>query len=480
MERTRALVTGPLAGWTGRLLLLGAVVFWWGAVVVPNLISLAFPAWLPPESIPRDLNPDIDFEGRLANRVSTAALLVLAGLAFANAVVGHRSAAGRVVVGGWSVLAVTALLVAWEETTDFHSTVPTFNRVASARRAVGSASWTIRLGSLGKSAGRSFCSSDGRLLCPRVAMCCGAAALRDRIGRLDIRAPVRGHHSGPVPGPSQCLDDGAGGDLEFGGTLLVAMSAVAALGPDEWFRDAYRGRRLAVSIFGSAFVVMALGSLFVGLVFRAPLVDARATAGHEKDWVSLEDGQSVAQGFPMPAAPISRLSLRLANRNPVQRTGVAIWRVMESATGSRASVLREGRVEVAAGDLPAWIDVDFPLLAAGEGRELFLQVVAEIEADAAATAVGMVKGDRYADGRLWVNGELTWPDQDLEFVAHGASEPTRSKFQSLWHVMTSDWHWPAQIAKAAVALMFVTLIPVLLIVAIWRRPGVGGIPSGLR
>ena len=92
----------------------------------------------------------------------------------------------------------------------------------------------------------------------------------------------------------------------------------------------------------------------------------------------------------------------------------------------------------------------------------------------------MVKGDRYTDGRLWVNGELTWPDQDLEFVAHGASEPTRSKFQSLWHIMTSDWHWPAQIAKAAVALMFVTLIPVLLIVAIWRRPGVGGIPSGLR
>ena len=37
VERTRALVTGPLAGWTGRLLLLGAVVFWWGAVVVPNL-----------------------------------------------------------------------------------------------------------------------------------------------------------------------------------------------------------------------------------------------------------------------------------------------------------------------------------------------------------------------------------------------------------------------------------------------------------
>ena len=62
MERTRALVTGP-AGWAGRLLLLGAVGFWWGAVVVPNLISLAFPEWLSPDAIPRDLNPDIDWEG---------------------------------------------------------------------------------------------------------------------------------------------------------------------------------------------------------------------------------------------------------------------------------------------------------------------------------------------------------------------------------------------------------------------------------
>ena len=267
--------------------------------------------------------------------------------------------------------------------------------------------------------------------------------------------------------------------LEFGGTLLVAMSAVAALGPDEWFRDAYRGRRLAVSIFGSAFVVMALGSLFVGLVFRAPLVDARATAGHGKDWVSLEDGQSVAQGFPMPATPLSRVSLRIVNRGPDQRPGAAVWRVMEAREGGIGGPLREGRVEVPAGDLPVWIDLDFPLLAASEGQRLLVQVVAEIEQQA-ALRIGMVKGDRYTDGRLWVNGELTWPDQDLEFVAHGASEPTRSKFLSLWHIMTSDWHWPAQIAKAAVALMFVTLIPVLLIVAIWRRPGVGGIPSGLR
>ena len=69
-----------LARWAGRLLILGAVLFWWGGVVVPNLISLAFPAWLPTESIPRDLNPDIDWEGRLANRVSAIALLSPGGI----------------------------------------------------------------------------------------------------------------------------------------------------------------------------------------------------------------------------------------------------------------------------------------------------------------------------------------------------------------------------------------------------------------
>ena len=457
VDRTRALVTGPLAGWAGRLLLLGAVLFWWGGVLAPNLLSLAFPAWLSPESIPRDLNPDIDFEGRLANRISTAALLVLAGLAFANAVVGHRSAAGRVVVGGWSVLAVTALLVAWEETTDFHSTsLPSIGSrvldVPLVPRA-GPYVWVLLVSPLVVAFAlvmAGFCVRGLRCAAVRRPFAIGLAAW---IFALLCEGITRALFQGRASALMTVLEE----TLEFGGTLLVAMSAVAALGPDEWFRDAYRGRRLAVSIFGSAFVVMALGSLFVGLVFRAPLVDARATAGHGKDWVSLEDGQSVAQGFPMPATPLSRVSLRIVNRGPDQRPGAAVWRVMEAREGGIGGPLREGRVEVPAGDLPVWIDLDFPLLAASEGQRLLVQVVAEIEQQA-ALRIGMVKGDRYTDGRLWVNGELTWPDQDLEFVAHGASEPTRSKFLSLWHIMTSDWHWPAQIAKAAVALMFVTLI----------------------
>jgi hypothetical protein len=122
MDRARTLVLGPTVGWIGRLLLIGAVLFWWGGVVVPNLVSLAFPEWLAPEAIPRDLNPDIDWEGRLANRVSAAALLVLAGLALGSAVASRRRNEAWPAPTGWAVLAVTAALLFWEESSDFHTT----------------------------------------------------------------------------------------------------------------------------------------------------------------------------------------------------------------------------------------------------------------------------------------------------------------------------------------------------------------------
>ena len=377
------------------------------------------------------------------------------------------------------MLAVTALLVAWEETTDFHSTsLPSIGSrvldVPLVPRA-GPYVWALLVSPLVVAFAlvmAGFCVRGLRCAAVRRPFAIGLAAW---IFALLCEGITRALFQGRASALMLVLEE----TLEFGGTLLIAMSAMAALARSEAFAGAYRGGGLSLPTVGSTIAVFVVGGLYVGLVFRAPLVDGRATAGHTQYWVSLADQQSVAQEFPMPATPLSRLSLRIVNRGPDQRPGAAVWRVIEAREGGIGRVLREGRVEVPAGDLPVWIDVDFPLLAAGEGQRLLVQVVAEIEQQA-SLRISMVKGDRYTDGRLWVNGELTWPDQDLEFVAHGASEPTRSKFQSLWHIMTSDWHWPAQIAKAAVALMFVTLIPVLLIVAIWRRPGVGGIPSGLR
>lgn len=475
----RALVTGPPAGWVGRLALLGAVLFWWGGVVVPNLVSLAFPAWLPPESIPRDLNPDIDYEGRLANRVSTAALLVLGVLAMLAAAVSRRRSEDRIVVGGWTLLSGTAFVLSWEETTEVHSTiVPALGSRLLGIDLISRAGpyvWVLLVSPLIA----AFAILMGifwiRGMRTRSVRAPFALGLTVWLFALLCEAVTLAVFRGRASDLMLVMEE----TLEFGGTLLIALSAAAALARSEPFRDTFSERRIKQVTIGSTIAVLTVGVLFVGLVYRVPLVDSRATAGHVTYWVSLETQQSLAQGFPMPAGAVSGLSVPLAKRNPEPRSGEAIWRVLEGFDSGQGRVLREGRVEVPAGDLPAWIDIDVPLLTTDEGRRLFLQVVADLE-PTGSLRVGMVKGDRFKDGRLWVNGELTWPDQDLEFVAHGATEPTRSKAQSLWRLVASDWQWPVAVAKAAAALTLVTLIPVLLVASAWRRPGIGGIPSGLR
>ena len=124
------------AEWTGRLLLLGLVAFWWGAVVAPQLISLGLPGLLPWSALSPQLNPDA--EESVANTVSAASLLIVALLAFGNALrsfgrlrtqdVSRRrdlrlfdrlGEQDRIAVGGWALLAVTAVLLAWEEKADF-------------------------------------------------------------------------------------------------------------------------------------------------------------------------------------------------------------------------------------------------------------------------------------------------------------------------------------------------------------------------
>ena len=470
---------GTLAGWVGRLLLLCAVAFWWGAVVIPNLLSLAFPEWLSPDVIPRDLDPNVDFEGRLANRVSVAALLGLGGLALWPAFVSRRRSAGWPAVWGWVTVAVTALVLAWEETSDFHATVlPNLAWRFFGDElvfATGSFVWVLVASPLAL----AFVASMGffyvRGLRPGAVRRSFALGLLAWVLVLVLEGLTPVLIRGRAPALMEVLEE----TLEVGGTLLLALSAASAAIGGATLAQGFQKAGLRKSALGSTIVVVGLGCLFVGLVFRAPLVDARVTGTQPTYWVSLADHQSVAQEFPMPGAPLSRFSLRLANRDPNGRDGSVVWRVLTTSSWSPGRVLREGRVAVPAGDIPAWIDIDFPLLTAEAGRTLFAQVVADIEPEA-ALRVGMIKEDRYANGRLWVNGEPTWADQDLEFVVHGAAEPTRSKLLSLWRFATSEWQWPVLIAMAAAALTLVTLIPVLLSIAAWPRPLAGGIPSELR
>ena len=460
-------------------MLLAAVLFWWGGVVVPNLVSLAFPAWLSPEAIPRDLNPDIDWEGRLANRVSAAALLVLAVVALASAEANRRRSEGWPAVAGWMVLAGTSGFLFWEETSDFHATglQGLARRVfsADALSEAGTFIWVLMAVPL--IAGFLVAMGGFYLRGLRSRAVRGPFALG--LSAWVLALLCEGATPALIKGRAYELMVVLEESLEFGGTLLLTLSAVAAWSSRNAMANTFRGRGLGVAVAAAAIVVVVLGGLFAALALRVPLVDARETGGHLNYWVSLADGQSVAQEFSMPGAPVAGVSLRLANRDPEERPGTAVWQLVDSAAGVSGDVLRQGWVEAPAGNLPEWVEIDVPLLTATEGRRLLLQVAAENE-PGAALRVGMVQGDRFADGRLWVNGELTWQEQDLEFVAHSAVEPTRSKLGALWHLMTSDWRWAALGAKALVALVMVTLIPVLVVAAAWPRSRVGGIPSALR
>ena len=116
------------------------------------------------------------------------------------------------------------------------------------------------------------------------------------------------------------------------------------------------------------------------------------------------------------------------------------------------------------------MSIGFPPLVEAEGRPLAVQLVAELGPEA-HLRIGATKTNRYEDGRLWVNGELTWPDQNIEFIVYMAAEPTRDKLRNMWGAFTSDWSWPVLAVDAAIGMMLITFIPVLLVTAALPRRG---------
>ena len=77
MPPIASLLSWGLAERAGRGLLLGAVAFWWGAYVAPQLFSTAFPTLLPPwDAVLGKLNASN--EGTLANTVSATTLAIAA------------------------------------------------------------------------------------------------------------------------------------------------------------------------------------------------------------------------------------------------------------------------------------------------------------------------------------------------------------------------------------------------------------------
>ena len=470
-----------LAERSGRALLLGVVAFWWGAVVAPQLISLSFPSLLPWSALPLQLNPDV--EASAANTVSAAALLIVALLALAMVRQAHHARSYWITTGGWAVLAVTAALLAWEEKVDLRGRL-----VPAAGKSLFGELWshasgmdvTVVLSPLivaflvamwffirkGIPSTGSRQASSGQAV--RALLILGLAAwllviVYDKGG---FRIASLGWYTLSV-----LLEE----TLEFSGTLLMGLGAAIALGSDVVSLSpsgAFRRRWPFLPPVGSVAVAAVLGGFVVFVAtsnYREPLVDTRGRAVFN---VSLYDSpgaeHSLVQELGVLAAPVAGLRLRVTNSDPQGRSGVMLWRVMEAGEGGSGSILREGRMVVAAGDDPRWENIDFPPLVGVEGRPLAVQLVAEVERGA-HLRVGGTKTNRLEHLQFWVNGTKTWPDQKLELVAYGPSDLTLSKFQGIWR--TFKWTWAVLAGAAVAGLWIITFIPVLLVTAALPRRG---------
>ncbi len=460
MNRRRTPVA-PEAAWRlatgiGRITLLSVVIFWWGAYVLPHLFSLAFPELLPPWNTTLG-RLNASNEGTVANTVSAATLASVTLLVAATAVSTHRRSAGWMAVGGWAVMALTTAALAFEELAEFKKDGP-ISVVGHSERlglpwpvlasplvvAFVLAMWVfIRKG---------LDSRESRRPLTLGIACWVLALLHEAIDPWVFYGRARAVEF--------VLEE----TLEFSGTLLIGVTAAIVLRgglPPPYNLFGSHGRR---SIVGSVGALVLLGGLAIAFLFRPPLVEALAPYTRAGAFgVSLQQHEALVQEVRMPATPVHSVRLRLANCGLTGPSGTVAVRFTTLDAPDR--ILARGSIEIPAGDCPRWRDIELlPPLTAAEGRQLALQVAIDIESGA-AMQIGATKGNRYPDGRLSINGALAWPDQDLEFIAYGPPQPSRSKLSAIWILAKSGWRWPLLAADVFASLALITFVPVRLITA---------------
>ena len=438
----------------GLIILVIAVVFWWGAVVGPKILSLVFSQVTPWDSIPANLNPDRD--GTLANTASSLVMLMVAILACLNVISSYRRKIGRVVMGGWLILSITAMLIVAE---DFDSSILRLHAITS----IGGyeANWKLLASPFMAAflvAIAALIKSDRLPGEVRVLLATGSAdwllaLLHDTILEYDYIKNYVYIRFYWIHDMAIAIEE----NLEFGGAIFMILGAAAALevGPGCRLRvrDAIR------LLSGIILAILLFVSIALGLLFRAPFEDARTRSFADGRFhIALENEMSVLQELQLPDIPIDSLKLNLANQDERGRSAIVLWRIFDESI--EGEILREGRLEVESGE-QGWNSIEFdPPVSGASGRRLILQLVAETE-PGLPVYLGATKANLHPGGRLWVNGEITYPDQDIEFVAFSPAELTRSKIHAIWLTFTSDWIWLILFIDIGISLIIMTLIPVL-------------------
>ncbi len=463
-----------LAEPVGRLLLLAAVVFWWGAIVLPQLISLAFPDLLPWTTLPRQLNPNT--EGSLANAVSALSLAVVAFLALGNtsrSLRTHNARKKLIAIGGWTLLTVTAVYLTADEIFD-PRTMSAFERLGHFLfgEAYNEDLWPVVLSPLIV----AFVVAMGLFILRgplyrrvRILFILGLIAWLLAIAHDVSQKPL--FEDFVTQRVGRLLDE----TLEFSGSLLIGLGAAISLWDrreppsdmGDW-RSRFNSAVWSFDKFVIAAVAIVACIVAVGVMaprlYKWPLADARADTLAGAFQMVVDDQHSIVQELGVLPVPPSRLDLRIANRSASNRPGVLAWRLIQPEEGISGKTLREGRKEIPARDHLDWETLDISPPVQSGGRPFALQLIADVGPDA-HLRIGATKTNRYEEGRLWVDGALGWPDQNIEFAAYSAPELTRSKLLAMWHAFLSDWRWPVLAADLAIVMALFVFVPLLLVTA---------------
>ena len=433
-----------LAERTGRALLLGAVAFWWGAVVAPQLISISFPSLLPWDALPRQLNPDA--EESVANTVSAALLLIVALLALLAAWL-VLTVRNWPAVWGWLTLSGLAVYVAWDEAWRGGPVrgwfLPTagdflFGWLGIEGRLVLNSllilAFTLAMVAF---AWKGITARDTRLFVTVGLACWIGSVFYDEAYRFT--APTNWTYSLYV-----LIEE----TLEFSGALLFGLAAATNLAKRQEaampFRKAALGAAVIVALLGGAIALDAVR------LHRELLVDTR---GEKVFSVVLWEGErsSLTQEIgTLP--PTGRLRLRAAADG---ESAELVWRLR-----SGPNIVREGRVTVPARAEPQWFNIDFPPVVMD--NPLSVQLVSGDN-----MRIGGTKTRELDHLQFRVNGVKTWPDQKLELTAYGPSDLTLDKLQAIWR--NFKWTWPVLGVTSIFGLWIITFIPALLVSAALRR-----------